>query len=162
MLGKIHISLIILIRNSLIQILNDSLVRERNRKSQKKVGESFHNADFNTKLKSQGHYEKFEEELQSTLSNIIGSKGVTLTYVIREDSVPHYDPEIPYDEKIINAMAMTRESYKNDGRLVHQIILRNVSEKSNTYTYIKPLLRYRDGRRDFLALKDRYSSNSSK
>ena len=82
-------------RNSLIQILNDSLVRERNRKSQKKVGESFHNADFNTKLKSQGHYEKFEEELQSTLSNIIGSKGVTLTYVIREDSVPDYNPEIP-------------------------------------------------------------------
>ena len=149
-------------RASFIRSLNESLVRDRNRKSQKKVGESYHNAEFNTKLKSQGHFEKFEEELQSTLSNIIGSKGVPLTYVIRENNDPQYDGDIPYEDNIIKAVVMSGESYKNDARLVHQIILRNVSEESNAYTYIKPLLRYRDGRRDFIALKERYSSEASK
>ena len=38
--------------NSFIQLLNDSLVRDANRKSQKKVEESYHNTEFNTKLKS--------------------------------------------------------------------------------------------------------------
>jgi len=37
--------------NSFIQLLNDSLVRNMNCKSQKKVGESYYNEEFNTKLK---------------------------------------------------------------------------------------------------------------
>ena len=37
-------------RASFIQSLDASLVRDRNRKSQKKVGESCHNVEFNTKL----------------------------------------------------------------------------------------------------------------
>ena len=149
-------------RASFIQSLDASLVRDRNRKSQKKVGEAYHNVEFNTKLKSQGTYEKFEEELQATLENIIGSKGVPLTYVIRDEEAPVYDPSIPYEVNIIDAVALTGESFKNDARLVHQIILRNVSEESNAYTYIKPLLRHRDGRRDIVALKERYSSDASK
>ena len=149
-------------RNSFIQLLNYSLVGDRNRKSQKKVGGSCHNAEFNTKLKSQGRYEKFEEELQSTLSNIVGCKGVPLDYMIRENDEPNYDPSILHEDNVIDAVTMTGESYKNDARLVHQIILRNVSEESNAYTCIKPLLRYRDGRRDFLALKERHSSDASK
>ena len=138
------------------------MVRNRNRKSQKKVGESYHNVEFNTKLKSQGHYEKFEEELQSTLENIFSSKGVLFTYVIRKEEASIYNPDIPYEEKIIDTVALTSESFKNDTRLVHQIILCNVSEESNAYTYIKPLLRYCDGRRDIIALKERHSSDASK
>ena len=149
-------------RTSFIELLDASLVRDRNRKSQKKVGESYHNVEFNTKLKSQGHYEKFEEELQSTLENIVGSKGVPLTYILRKEETPVYDPDIPYEENIIDAVALTGESFKNDARLVHQIILRNASEESNAYTHIKPLLRYRDGRKDIMALKERYSSDASK
>ena len=110
-------------RTSFIQLLNDSLVRDRNRKSQKKVGESCHNAEFNAKLKSQGYYEKFEEELQSTLSNIVGSKGVPLNYMIRESDNPNRDPSILHEDNIIDAVTMTGKSYKNDARLVHQTIL---------------------------------------
>merc|ERR1719296_187280 len=51
-----------------------------------------HNVEFNTKLKSQGHYEKFEEELQSTLENIFSSKGVLFTYVIRKEEASIYNP----------------------------------------------------------------------
>ena len=146
-----------MIRDSFIQLLDASLVRDRNRKSQKKVGESYHNVEFNAKLKSQGHCEKFEEELQSTLENIVGSKGVPLTYVIRKEEAPIYDPDIPYEDNIIDAVALTGESFKNDARLVHQIILRNASEESNACTHVKPLLKHRDGRRDLMALKERHS-----
>ena len=85
-----------------------------------------------------------------------------MTYVIRKEEAPVYDPDIPYEENIIDAVALTGESFKNDACLVHQIILRNVSKESNAYTCIKPLLRYRDGRRDIMALKERYSSDASK
>ena len=50
-------------RDQFIGLISDALVREKNRKSQNKVGESHHNAEFNMKLKSQGHFEKFEEKL---------------------------------------------------------------------------------------------------
>ena len=71
--------------------------------------------------------------------------------MIRESNEPNYDPSILCEEKIIDAVTMTGESHKNDSRLVHQIFLRNVSEESNAYTYIKPLLRHRDDRRDFFS-----------
>ena len=132
-------------QTSFIRLLNESLVRDRNRKSQKKVGESCHNAEFNTKLKSQGHFEKFEEELKSTLSNVIGSKGVPLIYVIRKNADPNCDEEILCEDNIFNAVAMSGESFKNDTRLVHQIMLKNVSKESNAYTYIKPSCNERVG-----------------
>ena len=149
-------------RTSFIQLLDALLVRDGNRKSQKKVGESYHNVEFNTKLKSQGHYEKFKEELQLTLENIIGSKGVPATYAIRKEEAPSYDPDIPCEDNIIDAVALTGESFKNDARLIHQIILRNASNESNAYTCVKPLLRHRDSRRDVLALNERCSSDASK
>jgi len=37
-----------------------------------------------------------------------------------------------------------------------------VNEDSDAYTYIKPLLRHQNGRRDYLALQDRYTSEATK
>jgi len=59
------------IRYQCIGLISNTLVQGMNCKSQKKVGESWYNAEFNTKLKSQGNFDKFEEEIQSTLSTII-------------------------------------------------------------------------------------------
>ena len=42
------------------------------------------------------------------------------------------------------------------------MILLNIHEDSDAYTYIKPLLRHRDGRRDIKALRDRYSNSAVK
>ena len=47
-------------------------------------------------------------------------------------------------------------------KTVHHITLNNVHEDSDAYTYIKSLLRYRNGRRDVLALRARYSSDATK
>lgn len=142
--------------------INASMLRHQRRQKQMKIGESFHDADFNTKLKTQSQWEKFVEELESTLGMIIGAKGVPLTYVIREIDEPNYDDDLDYDEAIINAVDLNGEDYKIDTRTVHQLILRNVHEDSDAYTYIKPLLRKRDGRLDILALRDRYHNDATK
>jgi len=142
--------------------INASMLRQQRRQKQMKIGESFHDAEFNTKLKTQSQWEKFVEELESTLGMIVGVKGVPLTYVIREIEEPEFVEELDYDEAIINAVELTGEEYKIDAKTVHQIILRNVHEDSDAYTYIKPLLRKRDGRMDMLALRDRYHNDATK
>ena len=142
--------------------INASMLREKRRQEQKKIGESFHDADFNTKLKTQSQWDKFIEELESTLGMIIGVKGVLLTYVIRETEDAEFDDDLDYDNAIINAVELMGEDYKIDARTVHQLILRNVHEDSDAYTYIKPLLRRPDGCLDILALCDRYHNDATK
>ena len=72
------------------------------------------------------------------------------------------DDELDYDDAIIEAVALEGEEFKINTRTVHQIILRNVHEDSDAYTYIKPLLRSRDGRKDMLALRQRYQNDATK
>lgn len=142
--------------------LDEAIERKEMRKEQKKVGESFHDHSFNNKLKSQAQYEKFNEELESTLAMIIGSQGVTLNYVIRENEASVFDDDLPYHEAVIEAVKIGGPKFVIDTKTVHQIILQNVHEDSDAYTYINPLLRSRDGRKDMLALCDRYSSEATK
>ena len=142
--------------------LDEALQREKTRKEQKKVGESFHDTEFTHRLKSQAQWEKFNEELLSTLTMIIGAQGAPIVYVVREDENEFFDQAIDYDDAINQALTLGGAEFKVDARTVHQIILKNVHEDSDAYTYIKPLLRHQDGRRDHLALKDRYASEATK
>ena len=73
------------------------------RKQNKKVGESFHNETFNNKLKSQDQQQKFCEELESTLSMIIGVQGVQLNYVIPEYETSNFDATVTYEQANIQA-----------------------------------------------------------
>ena len=142
--------------------LAESLERERRRKDQKKEGESYLDSSFITKLKSALQWEKWAEELNTNLCQIIGVRGVPLTYVIREEDVPTFDASQPYDEAVINAMTLTGQEFQQDARTVHKIIMKNVHEDSDAYTYIKTLIRHRNGRKDIKALRERYSSDATK
>ena len=62
----------------------------------------------------------------------------------------------------IKSVPLEGPKFQADARTVHQILLNNINEDSDAYTYIKTLLRHRDGRRDIQALRERYSSESSK
>ena len=77
------------------------------RKEQKKIEKYFHDAYFNNKLKCQDQWEKFNEELDTTFSMIIGVQGVSLNYVIREDKTPNFDATVLYEEAIIQSVALT-------------------------------------------------------
>ena len=142
--------------------LAEALERERRRKDQKKEGESYLDSSFNTKLKSALQWEKWAEELNTNLCQIVGVRGVPLTYVIREGDMPVFDASLPYDEAVINAMTLTGQEFQQDARTVHKIIMKNVHEDSDAYTYIKTLIRHRNGRRDIKALRERYSSDATK
>ena len=72
-------------RAMFIAELNDALLHDRRRKEQKKVGESFHDHSFPTKLKTQAQWEKFSKELEAALSMIIGTCGAPVSYVIHSD-----------------------------------------------------------------------------
>ena len=144
------------------QELQAAIERDRMRKDQKKIGESYLDHKFVNQLKNQSQWEKFYEELISTLSLIIGSQGVTLNYVVRDIDTSTFDVSVTYDEAIIQAVAVNGPRFLVDARTVHQIIINNIVEDSDAYTYVKPLLRNRNGRQDIQALKERYSSDASK
>ena len=142
--------------------LPQALERERRRKDQKKEGESYRDSTFNTKLKSAAQWEKWIEELESTLCQIIGVRGVPLSYVIKESDAPTFDPTVTYEEAVTEAMSLSGVEFTHDARTVHKIILKNIHEDSDAYTYVKPLIRHRDGRRDIKALRTRYSSDATR
>ena len=144
------------------QQLTEAMERELRRKTQKKEGEHYLDSTFNSKLKSTAQWEKWNEELESTLSQIIGVRGVPLSYVIRENDDPEFEPDVPFDDTVVNAITLEGIEYKQDARTVHKIIAKNIHEDSDAYTYVKPMNRFRDGRRDILALRERYSSDATK
>ena len=144
------------------KMLTEALQRDQRRQDQKKSGASYLDSTFNTKLKSTVQWEKWLEELHTTLGQIIGVRGVPLTYVIREEETPSFDPTLTYDEAVLQAVTLDGPDFELDARTVHMLILKNTHEDSDAYTYIKPLTKYRDGRRDIKALRNRYSSDATK
>ena len=48
--------------------------------------------------------------------------GVPLTYVIREDVVPFFDPDAPYDGAIIQGCLMSGPAFKIDAHTLYQQI----------------------------------------
>ena len=121
-------------RAMFIEELNDSLSQDRRCKEQKKVGESFHDHSFTTKLKTQAQWEKFSEELEATLSMIIGVCGAPLSYVIRTDEEPNFSFDISYDEAVTQAVLLDGDEFCLDARTVHQLVISNVVEDSDAYT----------------------------
>ena len=117
---------------------------------------------FNNQLKLSAQWEKWHEELKTTLSQIIGCRRVPLLYVICEDETPFFDAAVAYEYAINQAMTLTGVDYVQDTRTVHKIILKNIHKDSDAYTYVKMLLRHRNGQRDISALRERYASNASK
>ena len=145
------------LKNALVE----SLERERRRKTQKKEGENYLDSTFNNNLKSAAQWQKWVEELNATLCQIIGVRGIPVNYVIRPDAAPAFDATLPYEAAVLQAVTLTGVEFTQDARTVHKIILKNVHEDSDAYTYVKPLVRHRNGRRDMLALRERYSSDAT-
>lgn len=142
--------------------LKDSLDQDALCSEQKKAGTAFLDSSFNNKLKSQSQWEKFNKELESTLSMVIGVNGIPLNYVIRTDPDNHFDPNLPYLEAVLQAVSLEGDKFKADSQSVHQMILCNVHKDSDAYTYIKSLLRYQNGRHNMMTLRERYSSDATK
>ena len=80
--------------------------REQRRKVQKKTGEQYLDSEFNNKLKGTSQWYKWKEELDLTLSQIIGVQGVPLSYVIREDEARNFVNNVEYETAVIQGVAL--------------------------------------------------------
>ena len=87
---------------------------------------------------------------------IVGDNGISLSCVIRQNSVPDHCNQPMWDEKSRLAAPHTGNKYKLDALTVHNIITRNISETYHAYTYIKPNIKKKNGQIDIEALRVRY------
>ena len=146
--------------------LDGALEREIRRSEMKKTGKNLISAEFQVKLKGRSQWERWMNELTSTLGGIVGAVGVPLTYIIREKDEPTIeapdDAEDEWDWLSVAATPLEGKKYIQDRKLVHQIIIRNVADDSDAYTYLKPNVAKENGRMDYKALSERYDSHSSK
>ena len=69
---------------------------------------------------------------------------------------------LPYDDAVIQAVELTGRDFTEDARTVHKIILNNIHDDSDAYTYVKSFTKRRNGRLDINALRERYASNATK
>ena len=148
-------------REGFLQEIEDAAERDRCRKNQKKTGESLINNDFTVKLKNKTQWERWSMDLATNLRAIIGAKGIPLLYVIRPVDAPTAIGHANWEEKAINMAPLMGTDYRQDIATVHQIIVRNIAEDSDAYTYIKPKLRMEDGRKDYKALIERYENEAA-
>ena len=66
---------------------------------------------------------------------IIGACGVPLSYGIHKTDW-QFDADIPYDEAIIHAISLEGDEFCLNAWTVHQLIIMNVINDSDTYRYV--------------------------
>ena len=97
-------------------------------------------------------------ELQRTLKVIIGAKGIILDYVIRQNDTPDLSNQANCEERARLAAPHDGNTYRLDILDVNGVILRNIAEYSDAYTYVKIKIRIDDGRVGIKALRVRYEN----
>ena len=74
-------------------------------------------------LKSDKRFYEWDDKWENYLSTIPGQNGVPLSYVIRVDVAPDYDPDTPYVsfvDQTIGCAPLSGAAYISDKRKVHQ------------------------------------------
>ena len=97
-------------------------------------------------------------ELESNLKIIVGAQGIPLSYVIRENDTPDQTERETWEEKSVLAVPLTRILYNQSNLTVHSIVLRNIDDSSDEFTYMKPYIKKDDGRTGIKALRSRYEN----
>jgi hypothetical protein len=109
-------------------------------------------------LETASQWDRWYIELESNLKMIIGAKGIALSYVIREDDDTDLSEQETWERKATLGAPHEGPSFAQDALTVHNIIIRNISDGSDAFTYVKPLIRQDNGRLDVKALRARYDN----
>ena len=108
---------------------------------QKKKGKSLLNNYFQVKLEAANQWERWLMELQSTLRLIIGAKSIAIGYMIRQTDMPDLPDKAKWEERPRLASPHAGNTYRLDALAVHVVILSNIAEYSDAYTYVKTNIR---------------------
>ena len=96
--------------------------------------------------------------MESNLNMIIGSKGIALFYVITEDDYPNLVYKETWEHKAMLAAPHEGNAYLQDNLTVHNIILCNIADGLDAFTYVKPYHKKVDRRLDIQALRRQYEN----
>ena len=91
---------------------------------------------------------------------IIGMNGIPLSYVIRDNDETDISDQTSWSEKAILSAPHEGINYVQYQQAVHNIMLRNIADGSDAFTYIKDLIIQDNGRTDTKALRDQYENAS--
>ena len=81
-----------------------------------------------------------------------------MSYLIRQNDVPDQTEQDTWEEKAVLAVPLTGRLYKQDNLTVHNIILCNIADASDVFTFVKPYIKKDDGRTDIKALCSWYEN----
>ena len=95
-------------------------------------------------------------ELERNLKMIVGAQGIPLSYVIRENDAPDQKERDTKEEKAVLAVPLTGRLYNQDNHIVNNIILRNITDKSDAFTYVKPYIKNNNGITDIKLFRSLY------
>ena len=102
--------------------------------NQKKIGDSLITSSFQVQLETATQWDRWIVELESNLKMIIGSKGIALSYIIRENDDPDLEERATWDLKATLGDPHEGPSFAQDNLTVHKIILRNIADGSDAFT----------------------------
>jgi hypothetical protein len=137
--------------------------RDKIRKERQKSAEGLASVRIDPPLKSSAGWEAWMVSVETALTLAYGSKGVPLSYVIRAQEAPDLNGfgQLTWEESAIIGTPLLGLDYHADRMTVHLFILNNIGEDSDAYTYIQPMLGRNDGRRDIIALRERYDNDAT-
>ena len=90
-------------RAEFIKAIEEASERKKCRINQKKTGESLITTAFQVQVETATQWDRWAIELEINLKMIIGSKGIALSYVIREDDDPNLADQDTWEYKAMLA-----------------------------------------------------------
>ena len=98
-------------------------------------------------LKAELGCTEWQPKFVNYLSTILGVGGVPLSYVIRDNEEPDKDSTFDnFNEKFISQSPLSGVIYESDRSSVHQHLV-SFTTGQPSENWIKPMLRFRDGRK---------------
>ena len=85
---------------------------------------------------------------------IIGANGIALSYVIRENDAPYLTTQPTWEVKANLGAPHDGIAYVQEKLTVHTIVLRNIDDGSDAFTYIKAHICKDYGQANVKALRD--------
>lgn len=132
---------------SFVTAIDDAQHCEDIHKVCKKTTESLGSIRITPPLKSSAGWGSWMVSVEAalTLTLAYGSKVIPLAYVIRPDTPDPMDDQATWEQTAIATAPLKKLHYNANRMTVHLFILNNISEESDAYTYIQPLLQRNTG-----------------
>ena len=89
---------------------------------------------------------------------IVWAEVILLSYVIRKNDAPDQIERNSWEEKSVLSVPLTGTLYKQDNLKVHNILLYNIADTSDGFTYVNPYIKKDDVRTDIKALCCKYEN----